>query len=110
VLQKKEKRKNMVVFNIGCHLEQSLYAQYELWLREYFLPDVQAIALVQEVQPYKLATVVDEGVASVIVQLNFANELLYGQFEQQHQPRLLGAIAERFGSAVYCFSTVMVRI
>jgi hypothetical protein len=100
----------MIIYNISCHLSQTLVPKYEEWVAENLVGNLNTLPFVLSYKQLKLLTQIEEQLCTYIYQFQFESILHYNQFEMEQEAMLLNKFTEQFGTEVYCFTTLMQEI
>ncbi len=98
----------MIVYNVTCHMERDMAAEWLKWMQEVHIPDVMETGCFMESRVMKILTNVedDEGV-NYSVQYEAPDMESYEQYRQDFAPALQQKTRDRYGEKVLAFRTLL---
>lgn len=98
----------MILYNVNCHMEQSMAQEWLQWMQEVHIPEVMASGCFVSFRILKVLTNAsdDEGV-NYSIQYDAASMEDYERYRQHFAPAMQQQTKERYGERVLAFRTLL---
>ncbi|TFU93695.1 DUF4286 family protein [Barnesiella sp. WM24] len=98
-----------MVVNTTFHVEESAEAEFIEWIKTEYIPEAQESVKLHSPLFMRILTPMEGGVGYA-VQLQAMSKAHVETWIDSEQPRLLSAMARKFGKKVMFFTTVMEKV
>ncbi len=98
----------MILYNVNCHMEQSMAPEWLQWMQHVHIPEVMATGCFLSYRILKVLTNAndDEGV-NYSIQYDAATMADYERYREQFAPAMQQQTKERYGERVLAFRTLL---
>jgi hypothetical protein len=98
----------MILYNVNCHMEQSMASEWLKWMQDVHIPEVMATGCFQSYRILKVLTNAtdDEGV-NYSIQYDAASMAEYVRYRDQFAPSMQQQTKARYGERVLAFRTLL---